>query len=110
MAKGKRLSEEQMVTCFSNRKTAIEIGSSQGLIRKFLKKGEKVWTEKATSENTKLSNRQMRQIRFEAMKNQLNANQIKHTLDLTVTKQHIAYVLRHSEHTQSTRNLKESHT
>jgi len=105
MGKGKYLSDAEKAVIrickdngYSNRKTATEIGRSEGVIRNFLKKGEKYGHKTSTRGNAKLTNRQKGQIRFEATKNRLSADQIKNKLDLPVTKQHVAHVLRRSEH------------
>ena len=94
---------------FFNRQTAQKIGRSETVIRNVLKKGSKYGQKKPTLGNTKLNSRQRGQIRLEATKNRLNAKQIKQKLDLPVTKQHVAHVLRHSDYIKYKKTKEKPH-
>ena len=101
MSKGKRLNTAEIAKIevlrkigFSNCHIAREIGRSEGVIRNFFKKGQKYGIKKKTKGNTNLSAVLKGRIREEGTSNCLNSRQIMDKLELSVTKQHVAYILR----------------
>lgn len=101
MARGKFLTDEEKISIRiykekgdSNRDIARKIKRSEKVIRNYLKLGVKYGHRKKTKGNTKLSRRQVGQIKIEATKKRLNSAQIVEKLNLPVTKQHVARVLR----------------
>lgn len=79
MGKGKQLTdcEQEKIKIlkehhYSNRRIAERIGRSEGVIRNFLKKGEKYGVKAPTKGNTKLTLRQKGQIRDKVTKNRLS--------------------------------------
>lgn len=104
MARGKRLNGAEIGAIelykewgMSNRKIATTIGRSEAVIRNYLKKGDEYGMKYKTKGNSKLTDQQKDQIVTESNENNLTAKQIIDKLDLPVTKQHIALVLRGSK-------------
>lgn len=104
MAKGKCLTDEEKISIkiykengYSFREIARKVNRSDKVVRNYLKLGVKYGQRKKTKGNTKLSRRQIGQIKIEATKNHLNSAQIVEKLALPVTKQHVARILRRSD-------------
>lgn len=108
MARGKRLNGAEIGAIelykewgMSNRKIATTIGRSEAVIRNYLKKGDEYGMIYKTKGNSKLTDQQKGQIVTESNENNLTAKQIIDKLDLPVTKQHIALVLRGVKETET---------
>jgi transposase len=77
----------------SNRAIANKIGRSEGVIRNLLRKGSKYGIKKKTRGSTKLTARDIGNIRRMATKERLNSSQILSELQLNVTQRHIRRIL-----------------
>lgn len=80
----------------SQREIARRLGRSRCVVQNFLAKGGNYGWKPATRGNKKLTNRQRVRIVEEAVQNRLNASEIKQKLDLPVTRQHVAAILKGS--------------
>lgn len=101
MAHGKFLTDEEKIKINIHNENgcnvseiARKINRSIKVVRNYLKLGLKYGIRKKTKGNSKLTKRQIGQIKDEATKNHLNSSQIVNKLCLPVTKQHVAKILR----------------
>ena len=103
MPRGKYLSDEERIKIgvyheegCSNREIGRRIKRSDKTVARFLRLRAKYGLKKPTKGNRKLTQRQINSLKCLATKKRLTCSQIKTELDLPVTKQHIASVLRTS--------------